>query len=198
MIGGPALAGDALTAFFARDAEEVARSLLGCRFMVGMVGGLIVETEAYFPDDAASHSFRGPSKRNAAMFGEPGNVYVYHIYGMHWCVNFVCRPGSAVLIRALEPEQGIAEMAERRKLDALPALCSGPGKLCQALGIDLTLNDRKLDCPPYALFKGAAPVATMVGPRIGITKNADAPMRFGVAGSRYLSKPFPKTSVSIP
>lgn len=188
-IADAPLAGEALTSFFDRDAGDVARAMLGCRFLVGQTGGRIVETEAYFPDDEASHSFRGPSRRNGAMFGPPGNVYVYHIYGMHWCVNFVCRPGAAVLVRALEPETGIAEMAARRKLDALTALASGPGKLCQALGIDIALNDRRLDQAPFCLYAGN-PVSFISGPRIGITKNADAPWRFGVAGSRYLSRPF--------
>lgn len=188
-IGTAALTGDALRGFFERDAIAVARELLGCLLLVNGAGGRITETEAYFPDDEASHSFRGPTKRNGAMYGPPGNVYIYRIYGMYWCLNFVCTPGSAVLIRALEPETGIAEMAERRGTDQLTALCSGPGKLCQALDIGIAINDRPLDREPYALFP-SAPVPIVSGKRIGITKNAEAPWRFGIQGSRYLSKPF--------
>ncbi|WP_080655809.1 DNA-3-methyladenine glycosylase [Rhizobium etli] len=188
-IGASALAGERLRAFFERDAITVARDLLGCHLTVDDAGGRITETEAYFQDDEASHSFRGPNRRNGAMFGRPGNVYIYRIYGMYWCLNFVCHPGSAVLIRALEPETGIAAMTERRGTDMLTALCSGPGKLCQALGIDIEINDRLLDRPPYALTP-SAPVPIVSGKRIGITKNAEAPWRFGIQGSRYLSKPF--------
>ncbi len=188
-IGTAALAGDTLRGFFERDAIAVARDLLGCLLLVNGAGGRITETEAYFPDDEASHSFRGPTKRNGAMYGQPGNVYIYRIYGMYWCLNFVCTPGSAVLIRALEPETGIGEMAERRGTDQLTALCSGPGKLCQALDIGIAINDRLLDREPYALFP-SAPVPIVSGKRIGITKNAEAPWRFGIQGSRYLSKPF--------
>lgn len=188
-IGAGALAGESLRVFFERDAIAVARDLLGCHLSVDGVGGRITETEAYFPDDEASHSFRGPTKRNGAMYGRPGNAYIYRIYGMYWCLNFVCRPGSAVLIRALEPETGIPLMMERRGTDMLTALCSGPGKLCLALGIDIQINDRLLDRPPYALTP-SAPVPIVSGKRIGITKNADVPWRFGIQGSRYLSKPF--------
>ena len=188
-IGAAALSGDGLRGFFERDAIAVARDLLGCLLLVNGAGGRITETEAYFPDDEASHSFRGPTKRNGAMYGQPGNVYIYRIYGMYWCLNFVCTPGSAVLIRALEPETGIGEMAERRGTDQLTALCSGPGKLCQALDIGIAINDRPLDREPYALFP-SAPVPIVSGKRIGITKNAEAPWRFGIQGSRYLSKPF--------
>ncbi|ANK86984.1 MULTISPECIES: DNA-3-methyladenine glycosylase [unclassified Rhizobium] len=188
-IGAGALAGEGLRAFFERDAITVARDLLGCHLTVDGAGGRITETEAYFPDDEASHSFRGPTRRNGAMFGRPGNVYIYRIYGMYWCLNFVCHPGSAVLIRALEPEAGIAAMTERSGTDMLTALCSGPGKLCQALGIDIEINDRLLDRPPYALTPSAL-VPVVSGKRIGITRNAEAPWRFGIQGSRYLSKPF--------
>ncbi|WP_085061948.1 DNA-3-methyladenine glycosylase [Rhizobium leguminosarum] len=188
-IGAGALAGEDLRAFFERDAIAVARNLLGCHLTVNGAGGRITETEAYFPDDEASHSFRGPTKRNGAMYGRPGNVYIYRIYGMYWCLNFVCHPGSAVLIRALEPETEIPLMMERRGTDMLTALCSGPGKLCQALGVDIDINDRLLDRPPYALTP-SAPVPVVSGKRIGITKNAEAPWRFGIQGSRYHSKPF--------
>lgn len=187
-IGTAALTGNRLIQFFDRDAVGVARDLLGFHFMVGETGGRIVETEAYRPDDEASHAFRGPTPRNGAMFGPPGNVYVYRSYGIHWCVNFVCKPGSAVLIRAVEPENGLATMIERRGMETLIQLCSGPGRLCQALGIDIRLNDRPLDHAPFSLTP-AAPVEAVAGRRIGITKNTEAPWRFGVQGSRYLSKP---------
>lgn len=188
-IGNGPLTGNELRSFFERDAIAVARDLIGCHLLVNGAGGRITETEAYFPHDEASHSFRGPTKRNGAMFGPPGNVYIYRIYGMYWCLNFVCTPGSAVLIRALEPESGIAAMTERRGTDVLTQLCSGPGKLCQALGIDIALNDRLLDHPPYSISP-STPVPIIAGTRIGITKNAEAPWRFGIQGSRYLSKPF--------
>ncbi|MEK1894574.1 MAG: DNA-3-methyladenine glycosylase [Rhizobium sp.] len=188
-IGAAPLAGQALQRFFERDAIAVARDLLGCHLNVGDVGGRITETEAYFPDDEASHSFRGPTQRNGAMFGRPGNVYIYRIYGMYWCLNFVCTTGSAVLIRAIEPAAGITTMTERRGSDVLTQLCSGPGKLCQALGIDLSLNDRLLDRPPFSITP-SAPIEIVAGKRIGITKNAEAPWRFGISGSRYLSRPF--------
>lgn len=188
-IGAAALSGTALRDFFERDAIAVSRDLLGCLLLVNGAGGRITETEAYFPDDEASHSFRGPTKRNGAMYGPPGNVYIYRIYGMYWCLNFVCTPGSAVLIRALEPEIGMPDMAARRGTDQLTALCSGPGKLCQAMDIGIAINDRLLDSEPYALFP-SAPVPVISGKRIGITKNAEAPWRFGIQGSRYLSKPF--------
>jgi DNA-3-methyladenine glycosylase len=182
------LEGEHLTRFFERDAITVARDVLGCLFLVDGIGGRIAETEAYFPDDEASHAFRGPTRRNAAMFGQPGNIYIYRIYGMHWCLNFVCTPGSAVLIRAIEPEIGIATMVGRRGTDSLTQLCSGPGKLCQALDIGIALNDRLLDRQPFSLTP-AAPPEIISGKRIGITKNAEAPWRFGISGSRYLSKP---------
>ncbi|TAX31403.1 DNA-3-methyladenine glycosylase [Rhizobium leguminosarum] len=188
-IGTGTLTGESLRTFFERDAITVSRDLLGCRLTVDGVGGRITETEAYYPDDEASHSFRGPTKRNGAMYGRPGNVYIYRIYGMYWCLNFVCHPGSAALIRALEPETGIPLMMERRGTDMLTSLCSGPGKLCQALGIDIGINDRLLDHPPYAIAPSAA-VPIVSGKRIGITKNAEALWRFGIHGSRFLSKPF--------
>jgi DNA-3-methyladenine glycosylase len=188
-IGSAPLEGESLTGFFKRDAITVACDLLACHLIVDGVGGRIAETEAYFPDDEASHSFRGPTPRNGAMYGQPGNVYIYRIYGMHWCLNFVCTPGSAVLIRAIEPELGIATMIERRGTDALTQLCSGPGKLCQALDIGMALNDRLLDREPFSLTP-TSPSQIVSGKRIGITKNAEAPWRFGILGSRYLSKPF--------
>lgn len=175
--------------FFDRPAPEVSRDLIGASLLFGMVGGLIVEVEAYDAADPASHSFAGPTPRNRVMFGPPGHAYVYKIYGIHYCLNFVCQPGSAVLIRALEPTAGLDLMRERR--GAMPArnLCSGPGKLAQALGIDLEHNGLPLDCPPFTLEPSASGHDVAVGPRIGITKAVDTPWRFVKAGSRFLSKP---------
>src|SRR5262249_54423406 len=135
--------------FLDRDAAVVAPALLGGKFLVGGVGGLIVETEAYHPSDPASHSFNGPTPRNGAMFAGPGRVYVYRSYGIHWCINFVCRGASAVLIRALEPTDGILKMRHRRGLEDLRALCSGPGKLCAALGVTGELDGKLLDAKPF-------------------------------------------------
>ena len=184
------LTGQNLETFFARDAVLVGRDLIGFDLNVDGCGGRIVETEAYRPDDPASHTFRGPTPRNRAMFGPPGSVYVYRSYGIHWCVNFVCLPGSAVLIRALEPQTGLATMQARRNSADPRQLCSGPGKLCAALGITIGLDGLMLDMPPFALTS-AEPLTTAAGTRIGITKNIEMPWRFGLAGSRYLSRRFP-------
>lgn len=178
--------------FLNREAVLVAPDLLGAKFLVDGVGGLIAEVEAYHPGDPASHSFRGPTPRNGAMFAGPPRVYVYRSYGIHWCVNIVCGDASAVLIRALEPTDGLAKMRRRRGLDDLRALCSGPGKLCAALGITGALDGRMLDAPPFSLALGPKPAAFAIGPRIGITKAVDLPWRFGLAGSAFLSKPFPR------
>ncbi|MEO6013402.1 MAG: DNA-3-methyladenine glycosylase [Devosia sp.] len=181
-----------VTAFLDRDAATVAPALLGATLLVNGVGGLIVETEAYHPDDPASHSFRGPTPRNGAMFAGPGRVYVYRSYGIHWCLNFVCRGASAVLIRAIEPTMEIGMMRERRGLEDIRALCSGPGKLCTALSVTGELDGRMPDGVPFQLTLPRHPAELLVGPRIGITKAAEVPWRFGVKGSRFLSKPFPK------
>lgn len=162
------------------------------------VGGVIVETEAYASDDPASHSYGGPSARNAAMFGPAGRAYVYRIYGLHWCLNVVCGAGegSAVLLRALEPTRGLEVMAERRDLSDPRLLCAGPGRLCQALGVDRRHDRLPLTEPPFALLAPSGPTpAVVVGPRIGISKAAERPWRFGLAGSRYLSRPFPRSDV---
>jgi DNA-3-methyladenine glycosylase len=181
-----------LVDFLDRDAAVVAPDLLGTKLLVAGVGGLIVETEAYHPDDPASHSFRGPTPRNGAMFAGPGHVYVYRSYGIHWCINFVCHGASAVLIRALEPTDGIARMRERRGLEDVRTLCSGPGKLCAALAVTGELDGRMLTARPFRIVLPNGPWDTAIGPRIGITKAAEIPWRFGVKGSRFLSKPFPK------
>ena len=182
-----------LLKFLDRDAAIVAPALLGAKLLISGVGGLIVETEAYHPDDPASHSFRGPTPRNGAMFAGPGRVYIYRSYGIHWCLNFVCRGASAVLIRAIEPTDGIGMMRERRGLEDIRALCSGPGKLCAALNVTGDLDGHMLDAAPFAVTLSRRRPDTAIGPRIGITKAAEMPWRFGVKGSRFLSKPFPKT-----
>jgi DNA-3-methyladenine glycosylase len=179
---------------FTASPVALARQLLGWTLLVDDVGGVIVETEAYDGDDPASHSFRGETPRNAAMFGPPGRAYVYLSYGIHWCLNFVCREageGAAVLIRALEPTHGLGLMAQRRcKPQPQPRLlASGPGRVGQALGVDKRLDGLPLDRPPFQLLAPAAPLTVAVGLRVGITQAADKPWRFGVAGSPFLSRP---------
>jgi DNA-3-methyladenine glycosylase len=180
--------------FFGRSVHEVAPDLIGATLLFGGVGGRIVEVEAYHHTEPAAHSFNGPTPRNAIMFGPPGYAYVYRSYGIHWCLNFVCEPkgsASAVLIRAIEPTAGLAVMRRRRGLTDQRLLCSGPGRLCEALGITIAQNGMALDVPPFALFARAHNVEIAVGPRIGITKAAELPWRYGLQGSRFLSKPFP-------
>jgi len=175
--------------FFDRPVLDIASELIGAKLLVDGVGGEIVEVEAYDESDPASHSFRGPTPRNAAMFGPAGHAYVYKIYGIHYCLNFVCKPGSAVLIRALRPTDGLAEMHERRGGVVEKQLCSGPGKLAQALGLDLDQNGLPLDAPPFAITAATERQSVATGRRIGITKGAETPWRFVLKGSPYLSRP---------
>jgi DNA-3-methyladenine glycosylase len=180
-----------LRAFFDREAARVAPELIGATFLVDGVGGIVVEVEAYHPSDPASHSYIGRTERNAAMFGPPARAYVYRSYGIHWCMNIVCAGASAILLRAIEPTHGIEIMRNRRGLEDLRTLCSGPGKLSEALGIDRALDGKALAQKPFRLILGTAPAELLIGPRIGITKAVDIPWRFGLKGSRFLSRHFP-------
>ena len=176
--------------FFDRDVTLVARDLLGVTLLIDGVGGPIVETEAYHPTDPASHSFRGPTPRNASMFAGAGRAYVYRSYGIHWCLNFVCADAAAVLIRAIEPVLGIDTMIGRRGLAERRGLCSGPGKLAEALGVTRAHDGLMLDAPPFDLRPAAEQLPIVIGPRIGISKAVEVPWRFGVAGSPFLSRRF--------
>ncbi len=187
---------DALSAdFFARSVHEVAPDLIGVTLLVDGVGGAIVEVEAYDPTDPASHAFRGPTPRNAVMFGPPGHAYVYRSYGIHWCLNLVCEEegtAAAVLLRALEPTQGLDRMRHRRRLDDVRLLAAGPGRLCEALGVTGEHDGLALDRPPFALLPRAAEPEIVAAPRIGITRAADYPWRYVLKGSRYLSRSVPR------
>jgi DNA-3-methyladenine glycosylase len=186
--------GERLTrAFFVRSVHEVAPELIGATLLVDGVGGPIVEVEAYDQDDPASHGFGGLTARTASMFGPPGHAYVYRSYGIHWCLNLVCAPegrAEAALVRALEPTHGLAAMRARRGLDAERSLCSGPGKLCQALGITRDQDGLPLDAPPFELLARETEPELAVGERIGITRAVEEPWRFGLAGSPFLSRRF--------
>ncbi len=180
--------------FFARSVHEVAPELIGATLIVDGAGGRIVEVEAYHHTDPAAHSYRGMTERNAVMFGPPGFAYVYRSYGIHWCLNFVCEPegsASAVLIRAVEPLEGLAKMFRRRNgiVDAR-LLCSGPGRLAQAMGVTRAHNGMPLDRLPFELYAAEEKPEVVAGVRIGITKAAELPWRYGEKGSKFLSKPF--------
>ncbi len=172
------------------DPVEAAEWLIGATLSHVGAGGIIIETEAYRDDDPASHSFRGRRTGNAAMFAGAGTIYVYRSYGLHWCLNLVCKPGSAVLIRAIEPTHGLEMMRQRRGLDDPLLLCAGPGRLTQALGITGALDGVALAGSPLLLSPRSGTVAVAKGPRIGISRAAEQPWRFGQAGSPYLSRRF--------
>jgi DNA-3-methyladenine glycosylase len=179
--------------FFSRSVHEVAPDLIGAVLLVNGVGGRLVEVEAYHHTDPAAHSYIGPTERNAVMFGPPGYAYVYRSYGIHWCLNLVCEPAgsaSAVLIRAIEPTEGLAMMRRRRGLAEVRLLCSGPGRLCEALGVTHAHNGLALTAPPFAIFAREGDEEVIAGPRIGLTKAVEKPWRYGLKGSRFLSKPF--------
>ena len=173
--------------------------MIGATLLVDGVGGRLVEVEAYHHTDPAAHSFGGRTDRNAVMFGPPGHLYVYRSYGIHWCMNFVCEPegsASAVLIRAIEPTAGLRAMRRRRGIADVRLLCAGPGRVCEALRITGVHNGLALDAPPFELYARAGTVEVVAGVRIGITKAAELPWRYGEKGSRFLSKPF-KTATTV-
>ena len=180
--------------FYARDVHTVARELIGCSLTVDGVGGVIVETEAYNADDPACHAYRGPTERNAPLYESPGHAYVYLSYGIHSLLNAVAEPEgepAAVLIRALEPVWGVEQMVERRGLDQVDQLCSGPGKLTQALGVGLHHNRSALDRAPFRIRREAESPSLVEGPRIGISVGTELPWRYCAAGNRFVSRPWP-------
>ena len=179
--------------FFARSVHTVAPDLIGATLLYRGTGGIVVEVEAYHQTDPAAHSYRGRTPRNGVIFGPPGYAYVYRSYGIHWCLNFVCEPegmAGAVLIRALEPTAGIATMRRRRGVRDERLLCAGPGRLCEALAITGEQNGAALELPAFELRPRAGVPEIAVGPRIGISVATEHPWRYGLKGSRYLSKPF--------
>ena len=172
--------------------HDVAPELIGAMLFVEGVGGVIVEVEAYDRDDPASHGFRGRTARNAAMFGPPGHAYVYRSYGVHWCLNVVTDgegTAAAVLLRALEPTHGLETMRARRRAEDPRLLCSGPGRLCQALGVTGAHDGLPLDGPPFELLPRTGDVRSVTAPRVGITRATELRWRYGLAGSRYVSRP---------
>jgi DNA-3-methyladenine glycosylase len=177
--------------FFARSVHSVAPDLVGVTLLVDGVGGTIVEVEAYDHEDPAAHGYRGRTPRNASMFGPPGHAYVYRSYGIHWCLNLVCEEegtASAVLLRALEPTRGLERMRARRGVDDERLLCAGPGRLCEALAVTREHDGLPLDRPPFQLEASATAIEVVAGPRVGITRAAELPWRYALAGSRYLSR----------
>ena len=178
--------------FFARSVHEVAPELIGATLLVDGTGGRIVEVEAYDQEDPASHGFSGRTARNATMFGPPGKAYVYRSYGIHWCLNLVCEEegvASAVLVRALEPTHGLDQMRARRAVEEPRLLCSGPGRLCQALGIAREHDGAWLDRPPFELREAVEPLAVSAGKRVGISRAAELPWRYVLTDSRFVSRP---------
>jgi DNA-3-methyladenine glycosylase len=178
--------------FFARSVHEVAPDLIGVTLLFDGVGGEIVEVEAYDQEDPASHGYAGRTARTASMFGPPGHAYVYRSYGIHWCLNLVCDVegrAEAALVRALRPTHGLETMRERRGVEAERALCSGPGKLCQALAITREHDGLPLDESPFELWAREAAPDIVTGPRIGITRATELSWRYGLRGSRFLSRP---------
>jgi DNA-3-methyladenine glycosylase len=176
--------------------HEVAPELIGVTLLVDGAGGPIVEAEAYDREDPAAHGFRGRTTRNASMFGPPGHAYVYRSYGIHWCLNLVCEEegsAAAVLVRALEPAHGVELLRARRGLDDLRLLCAGPGRLCQALGVTREHDGLALDAPPFELLAGADGPEVVAAPRIGISVATEQPWRYCAAGSRFLSRPLPRS-----
>ena len=184
--------------FFQRSVHDVARDLIGCTVAHGPTAGIIVETESYHADDPACHAYGGPTPRSSVLFGPPAHAYVYLSYGIHSLLNFVAEPdgdAAAVLIRALEPTEGIDTMRRRRGVARVQDLCSGPGKLTQALGIGLELNGVPLDCGPLRVLPRSddwSRPEIVTGPRIGISKAVEHPWRFCVAGSPHVSRPWPR------
>jgi DNA-3-methyladenine glycosylase len=187
-------------AFFDRNVHDVAPELIGADLYVDGVGGRIVEVEAYDHEDPAAHGYRGRTDRNASMFGPPGCAYVYRSYGVHWCLNFVCEGvgvANAVLIRALEPLAGLGLMQTRRGVENPRLLCAGPGRLCQALGVTREHDGLPLDAPPFELRPRSGEVELVIGPRIGISKAAERPWRYGLARTPFLSRPFPRATTKV-
>ncbi len=178
--------------FFARSVHLVAPELIGATLLVDGVGGEIVEVEAYDREDPASHGHRGLTARNASMFGPPGHAYVYRSYGIHWCLNLVCGDEGdpqAALVRALAPTDGLELMRARRGVEDDHALCSGPGKLCQALAITRDHDGLPLDHEPFRLLPRAREAELIAAPRIGISQAVDLPWRYLLADSPFLSRP---------
>jgi DNA-3-methyladenine glycosylase len=183
-----------LREILSRPAPEAARALVGWTFLVDGVGGVLVETEAYAPGDPASHSYPGPTRRNAVMFGPPGRLYVYRSYGVHWCANVVCGDegeGAAVLLRALEPTRGVERMRERRGVEGLALLCSGPGRLTQALGIMGAHDGAEIGAAIRLLAPRAVP-EVVASTRVGITRATERPWRYSVRSSTFVSRPRPR------